>query len=263
MTAKSWDLKLRRAEQHLADLEGLIESYVASNPYRAVCPAPPKRKPCRWRFVLEMVQPPDPWLAVVLGDFLFDVRSALDHVAVAIAPANRQSNAGFPIIREPIFMMGPLVKDVSEKREVFERNTRGMPPDAIAIIKQVQPCDGREDALHALAALGIMRNADTHRRLNVFAVGLTDPLVRVSWGTDGIGIGMTAYLKPGAELVRSSDIGNQVRYDEVDVQLTGTLHVSAVVSEGDYELFGPRGIGPGMLAYVRQLIGRLEPFARA
>ena len=93
---RSWRLKIARAEHHLSDLRHLVESCQDGHHYRAVCPNPPRR-PTHWRFVLEITEPPDPQIAVVLGDLLFNVRSALDHVAVACAPSDRKRQAGFPV----------------------------------------------------------------------------------------------------------------------------------------------------------------------
>ena len=57
-----------------------------------------KKHPTHWRFVLQITEPPDPQIAIVFGDFLFNVRSALDHVAVACAPPSTQAGRGLPSV---------------------------------------------------------------------------------------------------------------------------------------------------------------------
>jgi hypothetical protein len=58
-------LKIARAEHHLVDLRHLVEDYQKGHHYRAVFPHPP-RQPTQWRFVLEITEPPDPQIALVL-----------------------------------------------------------------------------------------------------------------------------------------------------------------------------------------------------
>ena len=123
-----WRLKIARAEHHLSDLRHLVESYQDGHHYRAVCPNP--RRPTHWRFVLEITEPPDPQIAVVLGDLLFNVRSALDHVAVACAPSDRKRQAGFPLYEQ---------RPEGDDRKKFESMTRGMASEALAAIEYEQP----------------------------------------------------------------------------------------------------------------------------
>jgi hypothetical protein len=117
----SWRLKIERAEHHLLDLRHLVKRYQEGHHYRAVCPNPP-RQPTHSGFVLDITEPPDDQIAIVLGDLLFNVRSALDHIAVACAPPARKRQAGFPIYERP---------DDEEQRK-FESMTRGVAPEAMA-----------------------------------------------------------------------------------------------------------------------------------
>ena len=253
----SWRLKIARAEHHFEDLRGAVERYRQGHHYRAVCPNPP-RQPTHWRFVLEITKPPDPQIAIVLGDVLFNIRSALDHVAVALAPKNRKGDAGFPILDVP--------NDASS--EPFERMTRGMPPAAVAIIDAEQPYNltnrapkARPDSIDALYTLSALQNADKHRSLAVIVPGISLPTVRILWDEESLGITSPRYLDAGAELVRWSEIGNRIRYEDVRVEVSGTSHVSVNVSAGDdYELLPVAG---GILGRVRdRVIPSLEPFVR-
>jgi hypothetical protein len=77
----SWWRKLARAEYHFQELTRLVRRYEDEHHYRAVLvDGLPER-----RFVLEITEQPDADIAVVLGDCLFNIRSALDHIAVACA----------------------------------------------------------------------------------------------------------------------------------------------------------------------------------
>jgi hypothetical protein len=42
-----------------------------------------------------MTEEPDPMIPVIIGEGLYNLRSALDHLAVPIAPRNRKASAAF------------------------------------------------------------------------------------------------------------------------------------------------------------------------
>jgi hypothetical protein len=69
-------------------------------------------------------------MAIVLGDLLFNVRSALDHLAVACAPQARKRQAGFPLYEN---------QPRSDEQRKFESMTRGMAPQAVSVIEYKQP----------------------------------------------------------------------------------------------------------------------------
>src|ERR1700684_819688 len=50
-----------------------------------------------WRYVLRFTHQPDENLPIIVGDVIHNVRSALDHMAVAMVPNDRRRKAGFPI----------------------------------------------------------------------------------------------------------------------------------------------------------------------
>lgn len=265
----SWRLKLTRAEQHLYDLQAAVTAYLSGDCYRAVCPAPPKRDPSHWRFVLEM-DPPDPWIGILLGDYLFNVRSALDHLAVAIAPPKRKGKAGFPIIENGIMAMGPLTEFLSKQREVFDAQTWGMPFEALAIIEWEQPYNLgnrnesgkiRAESIDALDGLRVLNNGDKHRQMSILAGGLSTLAVQVSWGTGRMGIVKPGYFQPGAEVATWRNVGNRVLYNEVNMQVFGTPHVSVVVrGQADYEIGDVTG---AIQERVQRVVNALEPFARS
>ena len=255
----SWRLKIARAEHHFEDLRQLVERYRDGHHYRAVGMPPPKKHPTHWRFVLQIAEPPDPQIAIVFGDFLFNVRSALDHIAVACAPRARKREAGFPLYQER-----PAGQDAAR----FERMTRGMPPDALAVIEYEQPynvhnrtADVGPQSVEALYTLNALQDADKHRSLAAVASGITHPQVQISWAGEVMGILTPRYVAPGEQLVRYDEIGNRMPYSEVTVDVRGRPQVVVKISGGeDFELMDVAG---GILGRVRdRVIPSLEPFAR-
>jgi len=150
--------------------------------------------------------------AIVLGDLLFNVRSALDHIAVACAPLARKRQAGFPIYER--------LND--EEQRKFESMTRDMAPEAVAAIEYVQPYNVANrtsrinpESVEALFALNALQDADKHRSLAVLVGGISHPRVQVSgggevfrdfqalicgatWGTDQLrGVRQSHPVRPG------------------------------------------------------------------
>ena len=265
MGVPSWHRKLDRAEQHLRDLESVVAEYISGHFYGAKGSPPSKRDPYRWRFNLEITREPDPMTTVLLGDFLFDVRSALDHLAVALAPNKHKSSAGFPINDEPLFIRDAsrcyIVRD-SGKRKAFRSRVKWMPPEAIAIIKQLQPYNfgDQPGRIHSLFALNALQNADKHRRLTILGTGLTRTLTKAKWQHETWSRWFGPHLQRDAVLVTSADLGTKVLRSEVEVEVSGLPFVSVEMSGEAVELIP---LARNILSFVRSdVIAPLEPFAR-
>ena len=138
----SWRLKIARAKKHLNEVEAELWNYSGRHPYEAVRDRKSQKNPNIRHFRLRLTEHPDPMLAVIIGDFLFNVRSALDHLAVALAPRKWRYDASFPIeLVNPWKESGADADspDVPQRRRRFETALRGMPEEAVAFIKSIQP----------------------------------------------------------------------------------------------------------------------------
>lgn len=196
--------------------------------------------------------------AIVLGDLLFNVRSALDHIAVACAPLARKRQAGFPIYER--------LND--EEQRKFESMTRDMAPEAVAAIEYVQPYNVANrtsrinpESVEALFALNALQDADKHRSLAVLVGGISHPRVQVSGGGEVFGTFRPSYVEPRGELISYAEFGNRIPFDQVNVEVRGVPHVAVNVSRrGDYEVLSTAG---GILGRARdRIIPSLEPHAR-
>lgn len=256
----SWQLKIARAEKHLGELQDVVQAYLDGHYYGPrLIPPILTENPTHWRFVLDITKAPDPQIAIVLGDFLFNVRSALDHIAVAIAPPDRQRSVSFPILAEPLD---------DEKEREFRRRTKDMPGAAIAIIEEQQPYNMRlrnpqskSYSMDPLEALSVLQNADKHRSLAVLVAGLTHPFAKIFWPNEGVGHMSPKYIAAGDDVFTYKDVGNQIRFDEVECEVRGNPKLSVRVDgQDDFEL---ATVTRGILERVRdKVIPRLEPFAR-
>lgn len=261
-TKTSYDLKLDRAEQHLVEIEDLVLAYADNHPHEVTVGMEGQRKVHRLRFTKQ----PEDRISVVAGDFLYNIHSALNHLAASLVPSDERRSVSFPIFWQGVWD-GPVEGENEQRtkdRERWQTYTRRMPPEAVAIIKANQPPDSgsNEPSTHALAVLNRLRNVDAHTKLVVVATSLRFPTgtARTSGGTVQFrsrDMGSMEGLQDGAELMGLPD-------DVVDVQLTRTPAV--VVRIGQMKEPGGVLIGEGfrdlLLDGTRKMADMLRPFDR-
>lgn len=161
------EYKLARALQHLEAYNGLVERWInfhaKSFPFKieSEVSGQDKRYIVYWEPIEEL---PVVQLGLLVGDFLHNLRSALDHLAHELAaaytvplPAKAAETSEFPI-----FWKGPM-----DARQ--EQSKIGcIHPDAIKLIKAIQPhhkgSKYKEDPLWILNEL---ERIDKHRTLHV------------------------------------------------------------------------------------------------
>jgi hypothetical protein len=198
---------------------------------------------------------------LIAGDAAHNVRTALDHLAVAVAPADREQKASFPIVLDD-----PASNH--EARSSFDRAVKGMPAEAIDVIEGYQPYKIPAKELvrtHALAIIRELDNTDKHRQLVGIISGLTGVVVR----TFVRGLLLPVEPHPPLGLVEDgTDLSHfewrdppPLQESEVQVEVDGTpvITVDVGLSGGQVELTSLRA----GIAYLRNhLIPELEPFVR-
>ncbi len=105
-----------------------MAAYASGNPYRTERVRQPKALRHVWLYRLEMTEEPDPMIPVIIGECLCDLRSALNHLAVAMAPRSRRASTAFPVeMSDPweTDATGAFVYD--EERRRFTSKIKGMP----------------------------------------------------------------------------------------------------------------------------------------
>jgi hypothetical protein len=166
-------LKLKRASQHLAMLDAEVSAWLAREPYTLYGEFEPWPKFNRgpnfglYHLKFRDVDSVPPEWSVVLGDFLHNTRTALDHLVWQLVIDNRETptrNTQFPICLAP------------EKFETDKKTRlRGVSDQNAEIIANTQPY-AREDLRgqsptyiaieHPLAILKKLSNKDKHQVLN-------------------------------------------------------------------------------------------------
>jgi hypothetical protein len=166
--APPWDsvsAKLVHAWRHFTLLTSTSREFVQRPPLSTEAFAAPEHGPNWLRFDL-LVTHPDPNIALTLGDFLHNVRCALDHSLTAIdAKAGR--NLNFPTaLSEADF-------DTWAEKWTKAGGTDG----ALAAIRLRQPFhapEGQDPEDYVLRTVARLNNTDKHRLLHTTPVGLSD-----------------------------------------------------------------------------------------
>lgn len=265
---ESWQLKIERAEQKLVEIKLNIAAFTERHPYEAVRVRERQGKQDVGHWRLRFTEQPDPILTAIIGEFLYDLRSALDHIAVAMAPRNRRNSAFFPIEPRPIWdKVGRryIVRE-REGRRRFKTAIRGMPDPAVAIIKKVQPYNFRNGSEPlAIELLNKLENLDKHRELVTLANLLTDITVFVVWIDSGKVDDFPAGDKADGTNVFhwNPKLGPVPPQSEMKVQLTGTAQVAVKI--GGVEGYGQLpDLLETMLVQLRDhIFPALEPFIQA
>ena len=160
-------LKLDRALYHLQSLERETTIWLENKPYRLIHDVDIQSGDKL--LVVEPLEPVPPKLALIAGDCLHNLRSALDNLVYELAVAYKGEPLSKSIERDIAF---PILRvDGQESAKKLKRMIRGVHPGAQAIIKELQPYTrGSELPRYLLWNLNELSNKDKHRfpHLGVF-----------------------------------------------------------------------------------------------
>lgn len=155
------NLKLNRASHHRVHIENFIQGFRESDPYAVGEKFNANAGQKVWYVDGDPVQP-SLTVSPIIGDFLYDLRSALDNLAWELVIANKQGPT-----RRTAF---PLFDDPNSWKANKRSCLKGMSKKARTMIRDLQPCFGpnpnRNDVLSWLEDLC---NTDKHRHLNLVA----------------------------------------------------------------------------------------------
>jgi len=157
-------LKLSRAENHLYELTCDIGAYLDSNSKTFILnvqPSDPSIVLVEYHVICE----PDRRLGVIIGDYVHNIRSALDHLACSLVENNGRkvtTRTTFPILDEQ-----PKDKAGNPRPAGI---SGGVNHKVLPVIEALQPYQrGQDSILHPLSVLRELSNADKHRLLHTTA----------------------------------------------------------------------------------------------
>lgn len=164
-------LKLARAREHREHVDRLIRDFRNTPSYGVRPEIDPNTGEQRW-LADGIVAVPDPGIAIIAGDSLYDFRCTLDHVAWLLGERSEAKRLDQ--------IMFPLHESAERFLEQGFRRIRELKPEMIAAIVMTQPCYGWNRYFNAsLCALEYLTSIDKHRHLNIVAAaaagGLWEP----------------------------------------------------------------------------------------
>jgi hypothetical protein len=153
-------LKLQRAKLHLDALNAEVDSADRGGLYGMVCE--PDAQPGHYLIKAVKTGAEETW-ALIIGDYLHNLRSVLDHIVWQLVVAN----GGTPTndTKFPVAESGPDWFD----REAAKRQLKGVHPQAVAAIRTLQPFPPHYDGEPKLSPLWLLQklnNIDKHRLIH-------------------------------------------------------------------------------------------------
>ncbi len=281
----SWWLKIKRANEHLSELEEAVRRYADSRPYEAAGGVQAEHDHHDVSYSLRITRKPDPEIAAIVGDIAHNARSALDHIAVALAPRKRHRDAAFPVATEDIWLKdGRRYRSRDHKaRRSYRSKVKGIDLRAQAIINAAQPYNHGGEA-HILAVLNRLENVDKHERLVITASVISDAAVGVHiGGVAMLGLAfhgqreggtevMSVILASGGRGVRPGPnppvvpLDDEMRrfvesvpFGEVNVEPSATVTVAVKTCEEEESLDAIRTLKLA-IGEVSKILRDLEPF---
>ncbi len=269
---ESWRLKVKRAQRHMVEIRHHARLYSERHPYEIVRTRPSKRNRSRWSYKIAFTEQPDPMIAVILGDFVHNLRSALDHMVVACSPSNRRKSASFPILLNDLWARdetGQFLIADDKGRESFDTAIAGLNAKARAVVIAAQPYrKGAEAFRDIFGIISRLENADKHRELITVGTALQNPSIRlivrdeVKGGGD---FGVADFFHDGTEVLSFTGFPG-LRESEVQVQCSGTAMIAVKIAGlGRNEPLSPFPLYKVMLSglrNVRTLLGLMEKYGR-
>jgi hypothetical protein len=236
------ELKLQRAEEHVSELEQAIVEYIGADPYDI--PEEPERNG-EWLIVrLGSIRlPPDPRWGVRVGEFLHDLRSALDNLVWQLVLLNGETP--WEKNQFPIYTYAP-------ERQRMDERLRGLRADHRAQIEELQPYPGphvHRQIKAALVWLALLTNIDKHRFMHptITVMREGDATTDILDATPNAGaevLWTAGELDEGAELMRW-----RVTTPNTKVTLGGQMTFPIV--------FGDPRVDLDLLDTVRERVGQV------
>jgi hypothetical protein len=236
-------LKLKRAHKHLAKLDAKVRPWIEDVPhdFRSEIDAEAGEYAA---YVVINKTPPLGW-SIIVGDFVHNVRSALDQFAYLLVPGAGRHTA-FPLYddREDFDC---AVRLAAKRRR--RGPLTGLDPDsrAFALIELAQPYRGEHGAkYHPLHTLRELSNEDKHRTILGSAVGIVTRDGEAKLSIDCGDIEYTNFW-----IVTDRPMEHDAQVMGADVKITGdNPHMSVEVDLPVSVAFGKQAVVVSGLAQI-------------
>lgn len=249
----SWWVKFDRAQDHREKAEAMVARATVQQPIRIE----KTQTNGDWSYTVHHDATIDVAFSAVVGDFLFNLRSAIDHIAAAnrLKPTLKSP---FPLFHDPIG--GPPVPGEPARykayRNAWAQVGANTPLAVFAVMDAAQPYnapDGLVPADTALAVLNELHNRDKHASLAVITSGIKDIECWVEM-PDGRHPIRDPRL-PSGMFPNGADIFHDKR--ELDIRARGEVALAIAAGPTEGYRFLPRSFGD-MAGEVALLLKSIE-----
>ena len=159
---ESVDAKFARAIEHFQTYNNDASQFMKTVEHNLVIKHNPETG-AKWLVFWDSDQIPPIRLSAIVGDVLFNLRSALDHLVCGLAK-RADSSAECETLQFPI-----CTSEEAFDKGIRRKQLEGISVDAVRMIRSVQPFLLGENSakLHALALLHDLNNRDKHRAVHI------------------------------------------------------------------------------------------------
>lgn len=187
--------RLNRARTHYVDFAELWEDYLASRPHSITHELLTDGTVA---IRLDRVAPIPAELSIVLGEFLYEMRAALDNCLYAAAVITSGENPPPGAER----LEWPIRSDHSQWKSQASRYQH-LPDELIDVLEAIQPYNAELPAWNCLAILHDLARVDRHRSPRPLALFLVRTEMRAQPGmVEAIDIACNRVINPGEVLAR-------------------------------------------------------------
>lgn len=207
-------LKLVRAAEHIKEIEHRIATYAASEPHEIIVESERKAK--------MKIKFPSHDIAIPIGEALYQMRSALDHLAFGLVKLSNlePSVVKWDKVAFPLKLSLPKTVEappIPFGHESLSKYLPGIPKRPFTFIEALQPYYPLGEANHWLGFLAKLSNIDKHRRLNLLRPRVRHTEIR----RDSASL---RSLDDGAEIESSFPLNHP--NTSVDVERRFTAHIA-------------------------------------
>lgn len=258
-------LKIDRATEHLEELHKEVGAYLDSGPYEVVRESQEEGNPL---LVCKVNRLPPLRLSVLLGDFLHNLRSSLDHLAWQLV----LTNGGHPDTGTsfPIFEKRRDFKKFKKNKETITGVVGEVADEAADLLEGLQPYNNAAGSPreHPLWILSKLNNIDKHRQFNIAVLNTSEVVQADLLTDDGTGIYMTLQFPNEVGKNKPIEDGATIGVDPFDTGpgyrlRVGMFSMVGLQETGEVGPFGTRSVGTvarELLDHVRD--GILPEFER-
>lgn len=223
---ESWWIKFERAQHHRAEAETVIAEMLSQPTIRVEKSFDGNR----WNYRVHHDVAVNTRLPAIIGDFLFDLRSALDHI-IAANVARPNNSTLFPIYYEDFTTPAHLTQRLKSHADRWANLEKQLPRPVFKVLELAQPfivcqIDGTDPSEAALTILSELHNRDKHASLGVVTHHILNPRGFVA-GPDGRRVpiqypGLTPdSMIPNGSIIFASE-------DEMQIEFEGEVKLAVV-----------------------------------